>query len=144
MYVSSVSIPGMELKTTEISYDGKKVEIPVNYDWQHDFTMTVINDAQGYIYPAVTNFFMSEATSDMVSSGYTMTVKALTGDKNYKGTLYTLYGVRIVNVGNLQYGFDMNEKSTFDLTLKCAYFTSTPGALGTAANVIGAVNSLIS
>lgn len=112
-YFQSINIPGMDLRMSEITYDGKKVEVPVNYDYQHDFSATVINDAQGYIYPAITNFFMSNITSDLVDSGYTMTIKALTGDKNYGGTMYTLFGVRLYNIGNLEYNHEGGSISTF-------------------------------
>ena len=143
-FVQSVSVPGMDLNTTEIFYDGRKIEVPVNYDWQHDFSINVINDAQGYIYAAITNFLMSDATADLVDSGYTMTLKALTGDSSYKGSLYTFYGVKLVNVGNLNYQYEGGDKSTFDVNLKCNYYTATPGALGSTAGILGAVNSLIS
>ena len=134
----------MELKMTELTYDGHKVEIPVNYDWNHDFTMTVINDASGYIYSAITDFFMSDASAALASSGHTLTVSALTGDSKYKGTLYTFYNVRIVNVGSLSYSYEGGDKSTFEITLKCTHFTATPGALSTTSNILGAINSLIS
>lgn len=129
---------------TELVYDGRKVEVPVNYDWNHDFTMNVINDAQGYIYSAITNFFMSDASSALAGSGHTLTAKALTGDKHYKGTLYTFYNVRIVNVGSLTYQYEGGDKSTFELTLKCSHFAATPGTLSKTSNILGAINSLIS
>ena len=142
-YVQSITIPGLELAHADVKYNGRKVEIPVNYDWNHDFSMNVINDAQGYLYTAITNFLIAEANSEKVNSGYTLTVKALTGDEKYKGTLYTFFGVRITSLGSLSYAYDQNNTSMFDLQLKCNYFNVTPGALGTAANVIGAFNSLI-
>lgn len=142
-YFQSINIPGMELKTSEIIYDGKKIEIPVNFDYQHEFNVTVINDAQGYIYPTLTNFIITTTTSDLIDSGYTMTIKAMTGDNNYGGTMYTLFGVRLVNIGNLDYTHDGGNVSTFQLQFKCTYFTATPGALGTASNILGAVNNLI-
>lgn len=143
-YLQSISIPGITLATTDLYYAGQKVEIPVNYDWNHDFSVTMINDAQGYFYSAIANFFMSQATSQLVNSGFTMTVKALTGDKSYKGTMYTLYGVRLVGLGSIEYSYSGADVSTFNIDCKCTHFTVTPGALGTVANVLGAVNSLIS
>lgn len=142
-YVQSISIPAINLTTTDLYYAGQRVEIPVNYDWDHDFSITVINDAQGYLYSAIVNFFATQASSQMANSGYTMTVKALTGDDKYKGTLYTLYGVRIQSVSSLDYSYSGGEVSTFTVSCKCTYFTVTPGALGTVANILGAVNSLI-
>ena len=142
-FIQSINIPGLELKTTEINYDGKKVIVPVNYDWNHEFSMTVINDAQGYIYSALVNFFMTESNSCLINSGYTLTSKALTGDSKYKGTLYTFFGVKITSIGQLSYSYDTTDKSIFDITMICNYFTVTPGALSKPSNILGALNSLI-
>ena len=68
--------------------------VPVSYEYDHDFSMTVLNDANGYIYSAIANFIMSDATTNLIGNSYTMLVKALTGDDHYKGTVYTLNGVR--------------------------------------------------
>lgn len=87
---------------------------------------------------------MSDASSNLVGSGHTLTARALTGDENYKGTLYTFFNVRIVNVAGLTYTYSGGDMSTFDITLKCSHFTATPGALATTTNVLGAINSLIS
>ena len=55
--------------------------------------MSVINDANGYIYAAVSNFLMAN-NPNMIDNGVTMTIKCLTGDSNYKGALITLNSVR--------------------------------------------------
>jgi hypothetical protein len=57
--------------------------------------MTILNDAQGYIYSAIVNFIMYTASERMVNPGYTMTIKALTGDNKYSGALITMRGVRL-------------------------------------------------
>ena len=106
--------------------------------------MTVINDAQGYIYAAIHNFLMSEATDVMANTGYTMTIKALTGDEKYKGTLLTLNNVRFESVSGLQFGYSDNDISTFELNCKLLDYTVTPGALGTVANIAATINSLVS
>lgn len=142
-YIQSISIPGLKMSTSEVSYDGRKIEVPVNYDWDHDFSIQVINDAQGYLYSTITTFFTSQPMFELASSGYTMTVKALTGDNKYKGTLYTLFGVRIDSISQLDYGYSSTDKSTFNLNMKCTHFTVTPGALATTSNILGAINSLI-
>lgn len=142
-YFQSINIPGMDVHMTEISYNGQKVEIPVNYDYQHDFNATVINDGSGYIHSTITNFIMNNVSSSMANSGLTMTIKAMTGDNSYKGTMYTLNGVRLINIGNVEYNHSGGEVSTFSLSFKCAHYTVTPGALGTVSNILGAANSLI-
>lgn len=62
--------------------------------------MEVINDGQGYIYAAITNFLMS-GTSTLVNTGYTMTIKCLTGDDDYKGAVITLNNVVLEKVDGL-------------------------------------------
>ena len=143
-FVSSISVPQLQQNFSEIYYNGRKVDIPINYDYTHEFSMTVINDAQGYIYAAIHNFLMSEATDVMANTGYTMTIKALTGDEKYKGTLLTLNNVRFESVSGLQFGYSDNDISTFELNCKLLNYTVTPGALGTVANIAATINSLVS
>lgn len=143
-YVQSVSTPGINYATTEIYYNGQIVNVPVNFDYEREITLTVINDGQGYIYATLMNFFIQEGMSINVNSGYTMVIKALNGDSKYKGGIITLTGVRITNVSGLEFSHSGADVQTFTVSLQCAYFTFTPGALGTVANVVGAVNSLIS
>lgn len=141
-FITNISIPQLNQNFTELYYNGRKVDVPINYDYSHEFTMTVLNDAQGYIYPVIQNFIMSEASNTMANTGYTMTIKALTGDENYKGTLFTLENIRFESVGGLQFGYADNDIQTFDLNCKLMQYSSTPGALGTLANVAAVVNSL--
>lgn len=70
-------------------YDGRSIPIPTYIDYDHSASMTVFNDANGYIYAAITNFLMGSA-STLISNGVTMTIKCLTGDKDYKGAVITL------------------------------------------------------
>jgi len=74
-------------------------------EYDHEGSMTLINDGSGYIYSALTNFLMSEAFSKNANSGFVMTIKALTGDKDYKGMLVTLRGVRISSINGLGYDY---------------------------------------
>jgi hypothetical protein len=93
---------------TTLNYDGRVVDIPVNFDYDHEFSMTVRNDAQGYIYSALHNFIMNGTGKILANSGYTITIKALTGDKKYKGALVTLSGVRLETIGGLDWGYEDN------------------------------------
>lgn len=67
--------------------------------------MTVINDASGYIYTAMTNFLLSDTGSAFTNRGYTMAIKAI-GDKNAKGSVIKLNGVRIKSCGGLSFQQD--------------------------------------
>lgn len=142
-FIQSIDLPGLHQNFTELYYDGRKVDIPINHEYDHEFSMTVLNDASGYIYSALTNFIVSDSSNILANSGYTMTIKALTGDKNYSGTMITLNGVRIENISGLTFGYDNNDIQKFTINGKLIDFTVTPGALGTAANILGAVNNIL-
>ena len=142
-FIQGIDLPGLHQNFTELYYDGRKVDIPINHEYDHDFSMTVLNDAQGYIYSTLTNFIVSDSTNILANSGYTMTIKALTGDSNYAGTMITLNGVRIDNISGLSFGYDQNDIQTFTITGKLIDFTVTPGALGTAANIFGTIDNLL-
>lgn len=106
------------------------VDIPVNFDFDHDFSMTVRNDAQGYIYSTLHNFVMESSGRVLASSGYTMTIKALTGDeKHYKGALATLSGVRLTTVSGLDWGHEDNSIQTFTVNGLVQQVSYTPGAI---------------
>ena len=140
--VTDMTLPTVKANTTEIFYDGRSIPVTVNYDYEHDFSMTILNDAQGYIYPAIAEFIMTNATTELANGGYTMTVKVMTGDKKYDGMMITCKGVKLVNLGALSYGQSQNEIQTFEVQGQMQEFVVTPGALGTVANVGGIVTSL--
>lgn len=141
--VTDISLPQIKVNTAELFYDGRSIQVPVNYDYEHDFSMTILNDANGYFYPAVAEFIMMNATTELANGGYTMTVKAMTGDEKYAGMLVTCTGVRLTGIGQLSYGQSQNEAQTFEVTGQMQEFTVTPGALGTVANIGGIANSLL-
>ena len=142
-FITEINVPAVNQNFVELYYNARKVEIPINYDFTHEFTITVLNDAQGYIYAAIQNFLMAEASNVLAKNGYTMTIKALTGDKKYKGTLFTLNNVRIESLGGVNFGYGNNDVQTFEVGCKLIDYTATPGALGTLANVATVVNSLM-
>lgn len=141
-FLTDITIPGMHQNFTTVNYDGKEVFVPVSYEYDHDFNMTVLNDANGYIYSAITNFIMSDASTNLIGNSYTMLVKALTGDDNYKGTVYTLNGVRFQNVSGLTYGYAQNSVSTFSVSFKCVECITTPGGLSKVSGALGALDSI--
>lgn len=105
--------------------------------------MEIINDANGYIYTAVTEFLMG-AASALVNNGHTMTIKCLTGDPKYKGAVITFRNVFLEKVDGMQFGYSNNEISKFSVSFNYLDFTFTPGALGKAAGVLGGIDKLIS
>ncbi len=142
-FVTDINFGGIQQLFTEVYYNGQIVYIPTNFEYDHNGSMTLINDGSGYIYSALTNFMMSNAFTRMVNTGYTMTIKCLNGDSKYKGGLVTLEGVMLEQVGGLSFGYAQNDISTFDVSFKFQKFTFTPGALGAVAGIIGGVESLL-
>lgn len=141
--IQDITLPNVKANTTEIFYDGRSIPVTVNYDFEHDFNMTILNDAQGYIYPTIAEFIMSNATTQLAAGGYTMTLKALTGNNNYAGALITCTGVKLIGIDGLGFGQSQNEVQTFTVQGQMQQYSVTPGALGTAASIIGAANSLL-
>ena len=143
-FIQAIDVPGMHQNMTQLHYNGRAVDVPINHEYDHGFSMTVFNDAQGFIYSAISNFIASDATNRMANGGYTMTIKALTGDDaHYSGALVTLRGVRLETLSGLSWGYEDNGLQTFTVQGKLIDFTYTPGALAPAAGVLGAVNSLL-
>ena len=143
-FIQSIQMPGVKQNTTSLYFDGREVFVPVNHEYEHDWSMEVLNDAQGYIYTALAEFAATDATNRLVNSGYTLTVKCLTGDKkHYPGALITARGVRITSVGGLGYAYGGGNVQRFTVSGKLIDFSYTPGKLAKAAGVIGAVTSII-
>ena len=142
-FVQSINFSGINMTFEDLYYNGRSIPIPCGiYDYEHSASMEIINDAQGYIYAAITNFLMS-GSSTLVNTGYTMTIKCLSGDDKYKGSLITLNNVIFEKVEGLQFGYSNNDISKFNVSFQYLDFTFTPGALGQAAGIVGGVSKLI-
>lgn len=142
-FIQDIGLPGVKQNFTEVYYNGRRVDIPINHEYEHEFNMTVLNDAQGYIYAAITNFIVTDASNHLANSGYTMTIKGLTGDKNYAGSLITCRGVRFEQVAGLTFGQSDNDIQTFSVSGRMIDFSYTPGGLGKAAGILGTINSIV-
>ena len=141
--VQDIKLPSVKANTTEVHFDGHSVPIVVNYDFDHDFSMTFINDADGYIYSAISELIMSDLTTALANGGYTMIVKALTGDDNYAGTKITCAGVRLTNIDGLDFSQSANDIQTFSVSGTMQKYSVAPGALGTAASIFDLHNNLL-
>lgn len=141
-FITNLSTPGMKQNTTNLYFDGKLVEIPVNFEYNHDFTMTVINDSSGYIYSALTTFVMSDTGANLMNSGYTMSIRAI-GDNSHSGSTIILNGVRIKTVDGLSYTNNGGDVQTFNVGCSAIDFTVTPGAAQKVVGVTNAIGNLI-
>lgn len=141
-YIQNITTPGMKQNITSLYFDGKLVEIPQNFEYEHDFSMTIINDASGIIYTSLVNFIMSDTGSFLTNSGYTITIKAI-GDNNNKGATIKINGVRIKSVGNLQFQQSGGEVQTFTVNCSAIDFEYAPGALSKVTGITGALGSIL-
>lgn len=89
--------------------------------------MTVINDASGYIYSALTTFVMGDTASNMVNNGYSMSIKAI-GDNNHSGSTIFLNGVRIKSIDGISFANQGGDIQTFNVGCSAIDFSVTPGS----------------
>ena len=143
-FAQSISLGGISQRFEELHYNGRSIPVPTYIDYDHSGSMEILNDANGYIYAAVSNFLMDNGTSDLLDNGITMTVKCLTGDKHYKGAVITMRSVRFEKLGGLQFNYSGGDVLKFNLDFQYLDFTFTPGGLSKAAGVLGAASSLLS
>lgn len=142
-FVQSINFGGMIRKVEELHYNGRSIPIPTYTDYDHSGSMKVINDANGYIYAAVSNFLL-ENSGSKVDNGIVMTIKCLTGDKDYKGSLITLKSVFFDKLDGMSFDYSGGDISTFTLNFQYLEYSFTPGALAQVAGVVGAAESIIS
>lgn len=134
---------GLQQKFDDLWYNGRSVPVPSYIDYDHEGTIKLLNDAQGYLYAAISNFLLSNSAK-MISNGVVMTIKCLTGDPKYKGSIITLNNVRISKVDGLSFEYSGGGVSEIQLSFNYLDFTFTPGALGKASGIVGAIDKLIS
>lgn len=142
-FVQEVTFGGMSRKFSELHYKGRSIPIPTYIDYDHSGSLKVLNDANGYIYSAISNFLLDNQVV-MLKNGITMTIKCLTGDPNYKGSIITLNNVQFEKVDGLALSYAGGDASTFSLSFQYLDYIFTPGGLGKASGVIGAIDKLIS
>ena len=62
-FVSEISLPGLTLQQSEqIYWNGQVAEIPYVWDYDRDFSMTILNDGQGKLYHRFFSFISGAST----------------------------------------------------------------------------------
>lgn len=161
-YTQSFELPGSKQNTCDVYYDGVKVTIPVNYEHEHEFSMTVINDAKGMLYTALKSYIELDSYNHYTCPSATMHIRSLTGQvKNYDtdswgskrgfgsplhgengqgssiaycGADIIAYGVRFVSIGGLSYGQSSNDVQTFTLNGTMVEYSHLPLTLSDRVN----------
>lgn len=142
-FAQSINFGGITQKFEELKYNGRTIPVPTYVDYDHSATIEVLGDANGYIYAAVSNFLLGNSVQ-MLDNGVTMTIKCLTGDKNYKGSVITLNQVRVEKIDGLNFSYAGGDPQKFNITLSYLDFTFTPGGLSKVGGVLGAIESMVS
>ena len=141
-FVQDITTPGKKLKYVTIPFDGRDVEIPSQYEFDHDFSLTVLNDASGYMYNAVNTYFATEASSLLANEGYTVTIKAI-GDNVHPGAVITLKNVRFKSISGLSFGQGQNDVSTFQVNCSAVNWETTKGSNAETMGALGAIMTII-
>lgn len=143
-FVTDINIPDVRQNFGNIYFEGKSVEIPINIEYGHDMTMTLLNDAKGVIYTTINNWMLNQDSGEsIVNSGYTMTVRLLGDGQEHKGMTITLNGVRMKSVSGLNFASTDASVSTFSLNISVISFTATMGSLQKISGFAGALKSLL-
>lgn len=143
-FVTDITTPDARINMGTVYFEGKSVEIPINFEYTHDFAMTILNDGKGVLYTTVLNWLMDHNDGEsIVNSGYTMTIRGLGDGENQDGLTITLNGVRFKNIGSLTYSANDASVSTFTIGCSAISFTATMGQLQKVAGIAGALQSLL-
>lgn len=127
--VQSISVPSFDMEMAEIYYDGQKVDVPVQSDFGHDITMTVLDDAQGYLHSVIANFILNNKYNNKMGTACVCTIKAINGDNKYPGTNFICTGARIVSLGSITLDYSGSDIVKFDVSCKCQQIVVTPGSI---------------
>ena len=143
-FVTDITIPDLRQNFGNVYFEGKSVEIPINIEYGHDMTLTMLNDGKGMIYTTIVNWLMNQdAGESVVNSGYTMTVRSLGDGQNHKGMTIVLNGVRMKSISGLTFASTDASVSTFALNISVVSFTATLGSLQKVSGFAGALKSLL-
>jgi len=134
-FVNSIELPGSRQNTCEVFYDGIKILIPVNYEHDHEFSMTLLNDANGYVYTLIKTWIEFDSYNHYTDPGSTMLIKALTGqiyadgNNQYDGSRIYCKGVRFTSISGLSYGQGNNDIQTFTVQGTLIEYSHLPYSL---------------
>ena len=143
-FVTDISIPDVRQNFGNVYFEGKSVEIPINIEYGHDMTLTLLNDGKGMIYSTIMNWLMNQDSGEsLINSGYTMTIRQLGDGQNHQGMTIVLNGVRMKTISGLNFVSTDAGISTFNLTMSAISFTATLGKLQKISGFAGAIKSLL-
>ena len=143
-YCQSVTFPGLKSNNGELYYKGRSIQVPFNCEQQHEFQMTVLNDASGSVYANLRSLmaYDYEIGNRMLDNGYTVTVKARGDGNNYAGMNALLLGTRITDIGNLDYAQQDGSVQMFTVNGYANFTDLAPGAVKRSGGLLGKVDAV--
>jgi hypothetical protein len=114
-YCQSINFPGVKTVNASLFYKGREVQVPILAEQEHEFQMTILNDAQGTIYTTIRGmvFYDYAMSRRMLNNGYVLKIKALGDGVNTGGMNTIMRGVRLTGVSGLDYSHMDNGTQTF-------------------------------
>lgn len=137
-----ITLPGLKSSTGEIFYKGRSIQIPIIAEQEHDFSMTVINDANGVIYTNLRDLMLADFQNRRVDNGFTITVKARSDMTNTAGFNMTIKGVRILEVSGLSFSHTDSGVSTFTVNCYGNTFMPAIGMIKKKEGLLDKVNGI--
>lgn len=110
----TISTPAFRINTGQIYFHGKPIEVPLNYEFDSDFDLTLYDLSGGLLYKRFIEFIHSP---DNFNINNEYTIKIYQGYVN-NALLTTLYNVIIKNISGLT--FSNNDVNVASFSLNCA------------------------
>lgn len=114
-FVTDINLPTIRRNMTQVYFCGQAIEIPQPIEYEHDFSMTVLNDGNGVIYSSFIDWLIQIGGSAVINSDHTMTVRVLGDGINDYGMLLVYEGVRFKNIGGVRMSSTNSELMTFEV-----------------------------
>ena len=143
-FVTSINVPQVKRHFSSVFHEGQTVEVPQIIEYEHDFSMTFLNDGKGYLYSTIVNWLLTVEGDSLIDSGYTMTVRLLGDGKNTEGLTFQLEGVRFKNISGLQYSSSDASVSTFTVSCSAIKYSVVAGKLSKISMALGGLSDAVS
>ncbi len=141
-FIRSISVPNVKQNVGNLYWEARQVEIPINFEKSHDFTLQVLNDGKGYIYQTLHNWIVNNNLGESaMESGYTLVLRALGDGQNTDGMTVTFTGCRFKDVGALNYDYSAPNVSTFNVQMYAVDFDVTMGKVQKLGGILGAIDT---
>ena len=115
-YCQSINIPGLKTTNTELFYKGRSIQIPTFVEQEHDFQLTILNDASGLIYSKMREFQVAQYCD--IDKKYTnaqpsIRIDVISDSVYHGGMIIKMENITINNVSGLDLSHSDSSIQTF-------------------------------